>query len=176
MILFVHEKIDARTLSQDIWEAQRLQIMRLRESGRSNKETAEIVGVSPPHSSTIWQRYKKQDLHAISKGQRGRRNGDQRTLTSEQEEAIKRLLIDKSPHQLKLSFALWTLEAVQFLIQQRWCGFSMPLSGLLANTCNAGVLLLRSRPNGQKNKHTSCCKVADQRLSGNSQTSKAGKG
>ena len=120
------KKIDARTLSQDVQEAQRLQIIRLRESGRSNKETAEIVGVSPPHSSTVWQRYKKQGIDAISKGKRGRRNGAQRTLTSGQEESIKRLLIDKAPSQLKLSFALWTREAVQLLIQQQ-CDFKMPI-------------------------------------------------
>jgi len=62
------EKIDARTLSQDVQEAQRLQIVRLRESGRSNKETAEIVGVSQSHSSTVWQRYKKQGTESLVKG------------------------------------------------------------------------------------------------------------
>jgi transposase len=120
------EKTDSRTLSQDVQEAQRLQIIRLREAGRSNKETAEIVGVSKPHSSTVWQRYKKQGLDSLVKGKRGRRQGEQRDLTPEQEAEIKKLMIDKAPNQLKLSYALWTRDAVKLLIQQRF-KYEMPI-------------------------------------------------
>ena len=120
------KKTDARTLSQDVQEAQRLQIIRLRESGRSNKETAEIVGVSKPHSSTVWQRYKKQGPESLVKGKRGRRQGEQRDLTPEQEAEIKKLMIDKAPNQLKLSYALWTRDAVKLLIQQRF-KYEMPI-------------------------------------------------
>lgn len=120
------KKIDARTLKQDVQEAQRQQIARLRESGRPNKETAEIVGVSESHSSRVWQRYKNKGAESLVKGIRGRTHGDQRNLTSEQEAEIKRLIIDKAPNQLKLSFALWTRDAVRLLIEQK-CGNSMPI-------------------------------------------------
>ncbi len=120
------EKIDARTLTQDAQESQRRQIIRLRKSGRANKEVAEIVGVSPGHCCRVWKRYQQDGASAVAKGKRGRRLGSQRTLTTEQEETIKRLLTDKAPNQLKLSFALWTREAVQLLIQQQ-CGFTMPI-------------------------------------------------
>lgn len=120
------KKIDSRTLTQDVQEAQRLQIVRLREAGRSNKETAEIVGASPTHCSTVWQRYKKQGPESLVKGKRGRRHGEQRDLTSEQEAEIKKLLIDKAPNQLKLSFSLWTRDAVKLLIQQRF-DYEMPI-------------------------------------------------
>ena len=120
------EKIDARTLTQDAQEAQRRQIIRLRKSGRANKEVAEIVGVSPGHCSRVWKRYQDNGADAVAKGKRGRRHGEQRTLTAEQEATIKRLLIDKSPLQLKLTFALWNREAVRLLIQQQ-CGFLMPI-------------------------------------------------
>jgi len=120
------EKTDARTLTQDVQEAQRLQIVRLREAGRSNKETSEIVGVSQAHCSTVWQRYKKQGPESLVKGKRGRRHGEQRDLTPEQEAEIKKLLIDKAPNQLKLSYALWTRDAVKLLIHQRF-SYEMPI-------------------------------------------------
>ncbi len=120
------EKTDARTLTQEAQEALRKQIVRLRQAGRPNKDIAEIVGVSESHCSRVWKRYQKDGANAVAKGKRGRRHGDQRTLTAEQEADIKRLLIDKSPSQLKLSFALWTREAVQLLIHQQ-CGFKMPI-------------------------------------------------
>lgn len=120
------KKIDARTLSQDVQEVQRQQIVRLRKLGHANRETAEIVGVSESHCSKVWQRYKKEGPESLAKGQRGRRHGAQRDLMPEQEAEIKKLLIDKTPNQLKLSFALWTREAVRLLIQQRF-DYEMPI-------------------------------------------------
>lgn len=120
------EKIDARTLTQDAQESLRKQIVRLRKAGRPNKEIADIVGVSPSHCSRVWQRYQQNGADAVTKGKRGRRFGEQRSLTATQEETIKGLLIDKSPLQLKLTFALWNREAVRLLIHQQ-CGFLMPI-------------------------------------------------
>lgn len=120
------EKTDARTLTQEAQETLRKQIVRLRKAGRPNKDIAEIVGVSESHCSRVWKRYQIGGTSAVTKGKRGRRHGEQRTLTAEQEATIKRLLTDKSPLQLKLSFGLWNREAVRLLIQQQ-CGFLMPI-------------------------------------------------
>jgi transposase len=120
------EKIDARTLNQEAQEALRNQIVRLRKAGRSHKDIADIVGVSVSHCSRVWTRYQKGGAKLVAKGKRGRRQGEQRNLSAEQEAEIKRLIIDKRPDQLKLSFALWTRDAVRLLIGQR-CGFSMPI-------------------------------------------------
>lgn len=119
------EKIDARTLTQEAQEVLRNQIVRLRKAGCLNKEIAEIVGTSEGHCSRVWSRYQKDGAKAVAKGKRGRRHGDKRTLTAGQESTIKRLLVDKSPQQLRLSFALWNREAVCLLIRQQ-CGFEMP--------------------------------------------------
>jgi|GEM_PF-1454377 len=68
----------------------------------------------------------KEGSTAIKIGRRGRQYGDQRIFSPEQEKEIQRCLIDRTPDQLKLSFALWTREAVKLLIKQRY-GISMPI-------------------------------------------------
>ena len=51
-------------------------------------------------------------------GRRGRRTGEQRTLSSDQESELRKAVIDKTPDQLKLPFALWTRDAVKLLVRQ----------------------------------------------------------
>jgi Transposase and inactivated derivatives len=112
------EKIDARKHSPETQYEIRKQIIRLRKKGLSNRDVAQGVGLSESHASTIWQRYQKEGSQAIQLGRRGRRTGEKRTLTPSQEMEIQRLVIDKTPDQLKLAFALWTREAVRLLIKK----------------------------------------------------------
>jgi transposase len=120
------ENIDARKHSPETQHQIRKQIIRLRGKGFSNRAVAQGVGISESHASTIWQRYKKEGSKAIKLGNRGRRAGEQRTLSSAQEMEIQKALIDKTPDQLKLAFALWTRDAVKLLIHQ-WYGIEMPI-------------------------------------------------
>jgi transposase len=118
--------IDARTLNQQTQYELRKQVVRLREKGLSNQAISEIVGLSKSHVSTIGKKYERGGLDAIKPGLRGRRHGAQRELTAEQEVGIQKLLVDKTPDQLKLSFALWTREAVRLAIKQIY-GQDLPL-------------------------------------------------
>ena len=120
------ENTDARKHSPETQHQIRKQITRLRGKGFSNRAVAEGVGISESHASTIWQRYKQEGNKAIKLGKRGRRMGAQRTLSADQETQIQKDLIDKTPDQLKLSFALWTRDAVKLLIMQRY-GIEMPI-------------------------------------------------
>lgn len=117
---------DARNLNQQTQYELRKQVVRLREKGLDNKAISEIVGLSQTHTSTIWKKYERGGLDAIKPGKRGRRHGDKRELTAEQEVAVQKLLVDKTPDQLKLSFALWTRDAVRLAIKQMY-GVDMPL-------------------------------------------------
>lgn len=120
------EKTDARKLSSDVQYALRQQIVRLRKQGRSNKEVAQIVGATERHTSKIWQKYLRDGSSAIKLGQRGRRHGGSRRLTKEQEAEMKKLMVDKTPDQLKLPFALWNRDAVRLAVRQRY-GADLPL-------------------------------------------------
>ena len=57
---------------------------------------------------------------------RGRKSGEKRTLTPEQEQDIIKCITEKNPDQLKLKCCLWTRDAVQQLIKQRH-GITMPI-------------------------------------------------
>lgn len=111
---------DARTLSPQTQYELRKQIIRLRKKGMANKDVAETIGTTPSHASAIWQTYQRGGIEAIKPRVRGRRLGAQRRLTVEQEAAIQKLLVDKTPDQLKLPFALWTRDAVRLAIHQRY--------------------------------------------------------
>ncbi len=117
---------DARKLSQETQEQLRKQAIRLRKQGKTYKEIAQIVGV---HDNTIWKwgkKYEAEGAKALKAQKRGRREGTQRSLDSSQEAKIQKLISDKTPDQLKLTFALWTRQAVQELIRLH-CGFQMPI-------------------------------------------------
>ena len=79
-----------------------------------------VVGVHPSTISGWWQSYQKQGVAGIEIKKRGRRLGQGRRLDAKQEDQLRRLLIDKTPDQLKLPFALWTRRAVQDLVCRRW--------------------------------------------------------
>lgn len=120
------EKIDARTLKKEVQQALRDQIIRLRKHGKKNKDVAEYLGISVQHASTVWQKYNEGGRKKILLGTRGRRRGEKRTLSEEQEREVQKLIIEHTPDQLKFSFALWTREAVRQLIRRRY-GVDMPV-------------------------------------------------
>lgn len=120
------KKIDARKHSTETQQEIRRQIIRMRKQGYSNRAIGIVVGVSENHASTIWHRYLNKGVSGIKIGVRGRRTGEKRSLSPQQERNICKLLIDKTPDQLKLDFALWTRDAVKILIKQMY-DIKMPI-------------------------------------------------
>lgn len=114
------EKIDARTLNQEAQYQIRRQVVKLRKRGMKYKDIGEIVGIDSTYACKIFKRYERNGAGAIVKRQRGRRPGEQLTLKEEQAAAIQKMIIDKTPDQLKMPFALWTRQAVQQLIKHQY--------------------------------------------------------
>ena len=87
---------------------------------------AKAVGISRQTAAKWLKEWQKSGIKALEPRKRGRKAGTRRRLTAEQEKEIQKLLIDKSPEQLKMDFALWDRNAVSVLVQTRY-GIKMPV-------------------------------------------------
>lgn len=119
-------KTDARKLSAETQEHLRQQAIRLKKKGMGFVDIAAQLDVHRNTASKWWKAYEMEGIQGIRSQKRGRRKGDQRTLTPDQEDEIQRLICDKTPDQYRLTFALWTRRAVQELVQSR-LHISIPL-------------------------------------------------
>lgn len=120
------EKTDARTLLPQTQEQLRKQAIRLKKQGKKFVEIAEIVDVHRNTVSDWWKTYQSNGIKGLKAQKRGRSIGEHRTLESSQESEIQKLIYDKTPDQFKLTFALWTRQAVQELIKLQF-GITMPI-------------------------------------------------
>lgn len=111
---------DARTLPAAVQEEKRKQAVRLSCKGMTQAEIGEVVGVHALIVGRWLRRHRAEGAAALKARQRGRRQG------AKQEKEIQRLLIDRTPDQLKLSYALWTRQAVAQLIADR-VGIKLPI-------------------------------------------------
>lgn len=109
-------------MALEVLEEKRREAHRLRKQGLTRAEIGGIVGV---HADTVgdWLKLKAREF---GYQQPGRKAGSGRRLSPEQERQICKLLIDKTPDQLKLRYALWTRESVREVIQQR-CDVALPI-------------------------------------------------
>lgn len=95
------------------------QIIRLKKQGRKEREISEIIGLSRSAINRVWTAYCKAGNRITADQQRGRIEGIDRKLSTEQEQEIRQTIIDKSPDQLKLSWFLWTRRAIVEYIRQK---------------------------------------------------------
>ena len=120
------EKIDGRKLKKEVQEQIRYQAIRLRKAGKKYREIEEVLSVSRTTICTWYKNYERQGKKGIKTKKRGRKLGEFRTLSPDQEKQLRKLIQEKCPDQLKLPFALWTRIAVQQLIRQLW-SIEMPI-------------------------------------------------
>lgn len=107
-----------RTLTPEAREALRKLAIRMHKRSRTQLAIAEELGVRRETVGMWIRAYKAEGSKALKEPPRGRPIGTGRVLTPAQEERIKQDIIDRTPDQLKLRFALWSAQAVRALIQQ----------------------------------------------------------
>lgn len=110
------ERIDTRKLEPAAREQLRRTVLRLHRRGHSQAVIAAELGLRRPTVSA-WLA-KVAAGQGTGEGQRGRRMGEGRRLTAAQEARIRNDLVDRTPDQVKLRFALWNARAVRAHIQQ----------------------------------------------------------
>jgi len=110
------EKIDLRKLAAAGLQEKKEQVIRLKQKGFTGKQIEEMTLISANQVSKIWRAFEKGGIKAIKPKKRGRKNGEGKILNAEQEREIRKIIIDKTPEQVKLSFMLWTRQAISDLI------------------------------------------------------------
>ena len=120
------DKIDLRKMSPAEQEVVRKQALRLRKQKKTQEEIADALGISLSSVGRWCKAFKEHGAAATRSGKRGRKHGEKRHLSPEQEREIQHCLVDKQPDQFKLTFALWTRQAVCELIHHKY-GFRMPI-------------------------------------------------
>ena len=101
-------KTNAKTLSPDEQFQIRKSIVRLHQQGKKPAEIAEILDVSRRHTDSTIKKYREEGFAGIKQKKRGRKRGDKRNLTPEQEREIRNIIVDKNPDQLRLKGCMWT--------------------------------------------------------------------
>jgi transposase len=111
---------DARKQSLTELHERRRQVIRLHRKEYGVMQIVELTGLSWPAVRTAIDLFEAGGMAALKPKVRGREQGDGRSLTPNQEDHIRKLIIDKRPEQLKMEFALWTRAAVGELIEREF--------------------------------------------------------
>ncbi len=99
---------------------RRVQVIRLRKAGQTYEAIAAQTGLSRTGVFNICQRHASGGAKALRDATGGRKEGEFRVLTAEQELQVRQLIRDKTPDQIKMPYALWSRTAVSELIADRF--------------------------------------------------------
>jgi transposase len=105
--------------NKDVQEAVRLKVSSyLKKELGTQGQAAEIFGLSLRSVNRIWSNYKTKGSRGLVNKKRGVQGG--KKINGKESAEIRRLIKDKMPDQLRLPFGLWTREAVQQLILDKY--------------------------------------------------------
>ena len=114
------EKQDLRTLTEPERTVLRKRGIRMIKQGIKKGEVAQLLGVNKNTVSNWWKSYTARGRAGLSEKKRGAPSEAKKLLSTAQEKAIQKMLIDTMPDQLKLDYALWTRKAVQELVKREF--------------------------------------------------------
>ena len=123
------EKDDARYSTLEQLHERRKQVVRLHRKGYGVMHIVELSGLSYPTVRGAIDLYEEGGMAAIKPATRGKRTGEGRTLSEEQERCIRQIICDRRPEQLKMEFALWSRAAVMQLIEREY-GIKLSVRGV----------------------------------------------
>ena len=107
-------------ISEEARRIVKLQIIRLLDKGMSHSEIAELLNISQKAVDRVSSAYQKEGIGCLDEKCRGRKTGEKRLLTPEQEEWIHSYIASHQPKDAGLEYALWTRAAVCELAKQEF--------------------------------------------------------
>ena len=123
MALYFESMQGKRRKSRGTQEAQegiRRRAVAAIRRGLSIKDVSETFGASYSAVRQWNKDHKTGGSKALASSKRGRKVGEGRWLSAQQESRLRRWIIDATPDQLRLPFMLWERQAVQELISKRF--------------------------------------------------------
>jgi transposase len=118
--------VEATKMSPEMQENLRLQIVRLHKKGKTTAEIVELTDAKKRHVQATVRNYRIGGVAAVRQKAMGRPKGPVK-LTPEQEKEVQKLIVDKTPEQLKFKFALWDRQTVAALVERLY-KIKMPIS------------------------------------------------
>lgn len=112
---------DSRSLDQSSQEVIRTKAVKAILAGNSQRQVAELFGVSLKAVNNWWRIYRERGLKGLRMKSRRPKSADEGgKLKGWQSASIVRTIIKKTPDQLEFGFMLWTRDAVAELIRDRF--------------------------------------------------------
>ena len=114
------EYIDLRKVGREGLKEIRRQVVRLKELGKTGKEIEELTGVRQNRASEIWTAYQREGPASLERKKYGRKAGSHMVLTPEEQENIRKAIVDNVPEDFGITGRLWTLGRTREYIQKKY--------------------------------------------------------
>lgn len=122
-------KTDALNIGSKGQHDLRKTIIRMLKDGKKGNQIAKDLGVSKGHVSNVKKLYEAGGAALLKPKKRGRPAGKNKILSPEQEKEIQKIIVDKTPEQLRFKECMWTRNNIRQLIKEKY-GIDIKLSTL----------------------------------------------
>ena len=119
--------MNLKKVSSEIRAYLRTRIIYFKKSGYEVKEIGKLLNVADDYVYQVLKKYRKNGNSLPTEKVRGRKVGEGRRLPQATSDEIKTSIEEHTPDYFKLPYSLWSREAIQELIKQKY-GFEMPLT------------------------------------------------